>query len=86
MKLYLIRHCKTKDLQNGVTQSDKSEIIVNETTAEMIADVRDRIRGKVDRAFCSPTVRTRQTAELLFGKGNYEVLDNTYEYYFGAML
>jgi broad specificity phosphatase PhoE len=74
MKLYLIRHAKTIDSEEGKSQSP--DAIIDETSVEkgLYSDL------KVDKVYCSPLVRATRTADLLFGKGNYEIVDYIYEY------
>jgi len=72
MKIYLIRHAKTKDSANGIHQSDGTPIITEGVDFSIYKDL------KPEKVYSSPQTRAIQTAERLFGE--YEVLDYTFEY------
>jgi broad specificity phosphatase PhoE len=71
MKIYLIRHAVSIDGQNKISQRDNSPLVKNIST--MLPSI------KPDKVFCSPILRAKQTAELLF-PDSFEVLDYIYEY------
>jgi broad specificity phosphatase PhoE len=71
MKVYLIRHSKTKDSFNGIHQSDETPIITEGIDFSIYKNL------KPEKVYSSPQVRAIQTTERLFEK--YEILDYTYE-------
>lgn len=79
MKLYLIRHAKTQDSESDLTQRHDTSIIVNDVTLEKIEKIKNKI-GSVDKVYCSPMGKAIETADLIFGEGNYELLDYIYEF------
>ncbi len=74
MKLYLIRHAKTIESKEGKSQSPNAIIDESSIKKGLYSDL------KVDKVYCSPLVRATRTADLLFGEGNYEIVDYIYEY------
>src|SRR5581483_5985341 len=79
MKVYLIRHARTKDAEDLLTQRHVMPVIVDLETLDKVEQVKNKI-GEVDVVYCSPLRRARETADLIFGKGNYKVLDFIQEY------
>ena len=49
-------------------------IVVDSQTLDKVEQTKNKI-GEVDVVYCSPLKRARETADLIFGKGNYKVLD-----------
>lgn len=72
MKIYLIRHAKTKEAEDGIHQNDDVPIIKDAVDPKLYSSL------GVDRVYSSPYPRAKQTAEILFG--DYEVLDYLYEF------
>jgi len=79
MKIYLIRHARTRDAEDLLTQRHVTPIVVDSETLDKVEQAKNKI-GEVDFVFCSPLQRARETADLVFGKGNYKVLDFIKEY------
>lgn len=79
MKVYLIRHARTRDAEDLLTQRHLTPIVVDSETLDKVEQVKNKI-GEVDIVFCSPLQRAKETADLVFGKGNYKVLDFIKEY------
>lgn len=79
MKIYLIRHARTRDAEDLLTQRHVTPIVVDSETLDKVEQVKNKI-GEVDFVFCSPLQRARETADLAFGKGNYKVLEFIKEY------
>jgi broad specificity phosphatase PhoE len=79
MKVYLIRHARTRDAEDLLTQRHTTPIVVDSETLDKVEQVKNKI-GDVDFVFCSPLQRARETADLIFGEGNYKVLDFIQEY------
>lgn len=74
MKLYLIRHAKTLESGEGKSQNPDAKIDASTIEKGLYSDL------KVDKVYSSPLIRATATADLVFGKGNYEVIDYIYEY------
>ncbi len=74
MKLYLIRHAKTIESGEGKSQSPDARIDASTVRKNVFSDL------KIDKVYCSPLIRATETADLIFGKGNYEIVDYIYEY------
>jgi len=79
MKIYLIRHAGTRDAEDQLTQRHVTPIVVNSETLDMVEQAKDII-GRVDFVYCSPLQRAKETADLIFGKGKYKILDFIREY------
>lgn len=79
MKVYLIRHARTRDAQDLLSQRHMAPIVVDSQTLDKVEQVKNKI-GEVDAVYCSPLKRARETADLVFEKGNYKVLDFIKEY------
>lgn len=79
MKIYLIRHARTEDAENELTQRHTTPIVINQEVLDKVEKIKNKI-GKVDMVYSSPMSRTMQTAEIIFGKGNFKILDFIYEY------
>jgi broad specificity phosphatase PhoE len=79
MKVYLIRHAKTEDAEKELNQRDSTQIILNKKTQELAKQIRSTI-GPLDVVYCSPMIRAKETADLLFGKGEYKILSFIAEY------
>jgi broad specificity phosphatase PhoE len=56
-----------------------TSIVVDSETLDKVERVKNKI-GEVDFVFCSPMRRAKQTADLIFGKGNYKTLHFIKEY------
>lgn len=82
MKLYFIRH--------GVTQGNLERRYVGRTDEGILEEEKEGLRQKgqalpkMDQAFVSPYLRCRQTAELLFGKNQTEIIEDFREMDFGV--
>jgi len=72
MKVYLIRHALSHDAEKGISQRDDAPIVKDSIKKNHYKDI------KFDKVYCSPLLRTRQTAEKLFG--DFEIADYIYEY------
>lgn len=79
MKVYLIRHARTRDAEDSLSQRRVTPIVVDSQTLDKVEQTKNKI-GEVDVVYCSPLKRARETADLIFGKGNYKVLDFIQEY------
>lgn len=79
MKVYLIRHARTRDAQDLLSQRHMAPIVVDSQTLDKVEQVKNKI-GEVDAVYCSPLKRARETADLVFEKGNNKVLDFIKEY------
>lgn len=79
MKIYLIRHARTRDAEDLLTQRHVTPIVVDSETLDKVEQAKNKM-GEVDFVFCSPLQRARETANLVFGSGNYKVLDFIKEY------
>lgn len=79
MKVYLIRHARTRDAEDQLSQRHTTSIIVDSQTLDKIERVKTKI-GSVDMVYCSPLKRARETANLIFGKNAYKVLDYIEEF------
>jgi len=79
MKIYLIRHAKSEDAKNNVSQRLDSSIIVDKETSSKIEKIKKKL-GQVDSVFCSPMQRAKETADLIFGVRQYKELDYIQEY------
>ncbi len=79
MKIYLIRHAKSKDDKKSLVQRLTTPVFIDSETRHKVKEVKNKI-GEVDIVFCSPLKRTMQTADLIFGKNNYRVLHCLREY------
>ena len=77
MKIFLIRHCATEDQIAGIGNTDDSHI-AKTFRAKEIQDLQ-KLCKNVDKVYCSPLIRAKETAEILVGD-NYEVLPWIYEY------
>lgn len=79
MNIYLIRHGKTIDAVNDITQNEFSDLHKDhlgllENTKNFLKEV------QFDYIYSSPYKRTKSTAKILFENRDYEVLDYIYEY------
>jgi len=72
MKVYLIRHAKTKEAENNIHQNDNVSIIKKLVDPKMYSELNP------DKVYSSPYKRARQTTEILFG--DFEVLDFLHEF------
>jgi broad specificity phosphatase PhoE len=72
MKLYLIRHGKTVEAGEGMSQSPEAEVNINLVDKSIVKNLNQ------EKVFSSPLPRSTKTAEILFGE--YEVVDYIYEY------
>jgi broad specificity phosphatase PhoE len=79
MKVYLIRHAKTRDAENLLTQRHLTSIVVDPETLNKAKQIKDKI-GEVDIVYSSPLKRAKETTDLIFGKGNYKILNFIEEY------
>jgi broad specificity phosphatase PhoE len=79
MKVYLIRHATTIDALSGLTQKTESPILINKKTMKCVQSAKKKL-NQIDRVFCSPLLRAKQTANLIFGDGNYTVVEDIREY------
>lgn len=79
MKVFLIRHAKTKDAGVFLSQRTDTSIVVDDDTLQKIEKVKQKIE-KVDLKYCSAMNRARQSADLIFGEDKYAVLDYIQEY------
>lgn len=79
MKIYLIRH--------GQTEGNSEKRYIGRTDEPLsnvgMAQVNHLVLPKVDKVICSPMLRCRQTAELIFGKVPFEVVLDLRETDFG---
>ena len=72
MKLVLIRHGKTIEAGEGVSQSPDAEVDISLIDKNVVKDLNP------EKVFSSPLPRATKTAEILFGE--YEIVDYLYEY------
>lgn len=79
MKVYLVRHARTRDAEDLLTQRHVTPIIINSDTLNEVEQIKNKI-GEVDVVYCSPMNRAKETANLIFGDENYRVLDFIREY------
>ncbi len=79
MRVYLIRHARTRDAEDQLAQRHTTPIVIDSETLDKIKKVKSKI-GTIDFAYCSPLKRAQETADLIFGKGKYKVLDFIQEY------
>ena len=63
MKVYFIRHAKTEDDLNGMTQTDGSQIILDIETLAKTRDIKQKLKDI--KVFSSPLRRAIQTAQLI---------------------
>ena len=86
-KIYLIRHAKVPIENSGWCSSqiaNEYKVLYNNTSvqkfdSEMVLKKIDRYET-IDTVFCSPQLRAKQTAELLFGKNvNLKINENLME-------
>ncbi len=79
MKVYLIRHARTRDAEDQLAQRHVTPIVIDSETLDKVEQVKNKIKT-VDIVYCSPLKRAQETADLIFGKKKYEVLDFIREY------
>ena len=82
-KIHLIRH--------GLTEGNSAGAYIGKTDLPLSAEgVRNlkNLKEKIDypfaeKVYCSPLLRCRQTANILYPEYNVEIVDNLSEYDFG---
>jgi len=79
MKVYLIRHAKTRDAENQLTQKITTPVVINTETLNKVKQAKNKIEA-VETVYCSPMKRAKETADLIFGKDSYKILDFIQEY------
>lgn len=79
MKVYLIRHARIRDAEDFLTQQHKTPIVADSETLDKVEQVKNKI-SETNVVYCSPLKRAKETADLIFGKENYKVLDFIQEY------
>lgn len=72
MKVYLIRHAKTKDAEKGIPQKFDTPIIKSTIDKLLFAHL------SPEKVYSSPMSRARQTAKVLFD--SFEILDFIHEF------
>ncbi len=72
MKIYLIRHAKSQDAEDGLSQRDNSPIIDSDIDRNHFKYIQPQ------KVYVSPVTRAQQTAQVLFDE--FEVLDYIYEH------
>jgi len=81
MKIYLIRHAKTKDAKSMITQRDTTSIYIDKETIKKTKDLQLKFESKkIDAIYCSPLVRSQETAKLIFPNKKFKILSFIKEY------
>ena len=71
MKIFLIRHCATEDQIAGIGNTDDSHI-AKTFRAKEIQDLQ-KLCKNVDKVYCSPLIRAKETAELIMKSLNLDI-------------
>jgi len=66
----------SEDAEKGISQRDESPLVKNAIKEKSISYYK---KLEFDKIFCSPLLRTKQTAEALFGD-DFGIVDYIYEY------
>lgn len=81
MKIYLIRHGKTKGNSEGRYIGKTDEPLLEESRKELLS-TKDKL-PVLDCCYVSPMLRCRQTAEVLFPDAKQIIVDDFREFDFG---
>ncbi len=70
MNMYLIRHAQTTMNAQGKVFSGSTDVALSDKGIETARQMSmNRLWGKIAHVFITPLIRTRQTADILFGDG-----------------
>ncbi len=77
--LFIIRHAKTEEIQAGQEDFDRKLRPRGHSDAKQMSEVLIDLGQKPDKIYCSPAMRTKQTAKIFCEELSFNLEEVTYE-------